>query len=126
LVVFEKFIPPRKKRPAQVSLKRTGTITFDATAVEAFGLAEVSAVSLYFDPSRILAGVRAAADPREEGALRLTHRKRVSSVRAKQFFDAYGLPLTQTRRLPATLDREDGMIVLDLSELRQQPERPKK
>jgi hypothetical protein len=125
-LVFEKFIPPRKTRAPQVSLKRTGTITFDATAVEAFSLAKISAVSLYFDPSRSLAGVKAAADPREEGALRLTHRKRVSSVRARQFFEVYGIPLTQNRTLPATYDRDDDMIVLDLAEVRRHQDRPKK
>jgi hypothetical protein len=125
-VVFEKFIPPQKTKTPRVSIKRTGTIAFDATAVVAFGLAGVPGVALYFDPTRKLIGVKAMANLKEEGALRLTHRKRVSSVRARLFFESYGIPLLETYRLVATLERESGMIVLDLSDVKRRPGRRKK
>ncbi len=120
-MVFEKFIPPRKVKAPQVSLKRTGTISFDAASVEAFGLAGVPGVALYYDPDRKLIGVKVVTDLREEGALKLTHRKRVSSVRARLFFESYNIPLAQTRRVAVTREPDSDMIVLDLSDTRRRP-----
>jgi hypothetical protein len=125
IVAFEKFIPPRKKKAPKVSVKRTGSIAFDPAAVEAFGLAKVSAVTLHFDPARKLLGVQ-VAETKEEGAHRLTHRQRVSSVRAKAFFDAYGIPLDQTRQLALSKEREAGMTIFDLSDVKRRPGRRKK
>ena len=124
-MAFEKFIPPRKKKAPKVSVKRTGSIAFDPAAVEAYGLAKVGAVTLHFDSTRKLLGIQ-AAETKEEGAHKLVHRQRVSSVRAKVFFDAYGIPLEQTRQLMVSKERESGMIVFDLSDVKRRPGRRKK
>jgi hypothetical protein len=124
-VAFEKFIPPRKKKAPKVSVKRTGSIAFDSAAVESFGLAKVGAVTLHFDSSRKLLGIK-VAEAKEEGAHKLLHRQRVSSVRAKVFFEAYGIPLEQTRLLTVSKEREAGMIVFDLSDVKRRPGRRKK
>lgn len=115
---FEKFVPPRKQRPPQVSIKRTGTISFDTSSAAAFGLDKVGHVTLYFDPARKLVGVKGTTDPKEEGAIKLSHRKRVSSVRAHPFFENYGIPLERTARFPLTADRESGMAVIELGEVK--------
>ena len=47
-----------------------------------------------------------------------TLRFTIGDAALKPFFETYGIPLTLTRRLPATLDQVSGMIVLDLSALR--------
>lgn len=122
-MTFEKFIPPRKKKAPYVSLKRTGTITFDAAAVEAFGLLEVPGVALFFDPDRRLVGVQVMPDLKEEGTHKLTHRKRVSSVRARAFFECFGIQLIRTCRLPVTREPESGLIVLDLADTGMRPGR---
>jgi len=111
---FEKFIPPRKEKPPQVSIKRTGTITFDKTLAGTYGLGRASHVILYFDPSKKLIGVRAAQDGREEGAMKLSHRKRVSSVRARAFFETFGINVDRTSRCPVAHAKEDGMAVIDV------------
>src|SRR5208337_673839 len=103
---FEKFVPPRKQKPPQVSIKRTGTITFDNALAGAFGLGRASHVILYFDAGKKLIGVKAAHDGREEGAMKLSHRKRVSSVRARAFFETFGIRLDRISRCPVSQEKE--------------------
>lgn len=115
---FEKFVPPRRQRAPLVSIKKTGTITFDMAWVTTHGFETCSHVTLYFDPVHKLLGVRPAADGKEEGALRMSHRKRVSSVRARQLFETYGLKLERTARFPVRFDEEHGMAVISLEEIK--------
>ena len=115
---FEKFVPPRRQKPPQVSIKRTGTITFDAGFAGTLGLSKVGHVTLYFDPAKKLVGVRPAPDPKEEGALKLSHRKRVSSVRARSFFETYGITLTVTQKYPVQHDKDAGMAVISMGEIK--------
>ena len=111
---FERFIPPARQRPPQVSIKRTGTITFYKAWMAAHGMGNASHVILFFDPARKLVGVRGARDSREEGAMKLTHRKRVSSVRARPFFEKYRIKLDRTTRYPVSHDRGSAMAIIDL------------
>ena len=115
---FEKFVPPRKLKPPQVSIKRTGTITFDKSLAAAYGLGRALHVILYFESGKKLIGVKAAHDGREEGAIKLAHRKRVSSVRARAFFEAFGIRLDSTNRCPVAPEREDGMVIIDVGEIK--------
>ena len=117
-MVFEKFIPPRKQKPPQVSIKRTGTITLDNALADDVGLADVSHVTLYFDTAKKLVGVKPAQDSKEEGAMKLSHRKRVSSVRARAFFETYGGKLERTNRCDVSLDGHGDMVVIDLGEVK--------
>jgi len=117
-MAFEKFVPPRKAKPPQVSIKRTGTITFDNSLAAVYGLAKVSHAILYFDPARKLVGVKPVRDPKDEGAMKISHRKRVSSLRARAFFEVYGIKLERTAHYPVKHDREAGMAVVDLSDLK--------
>ncbi|MEP0775190.1 MAG: hypothetical protein HRF46_12590 [Acidobacteriota bacterium] len=110
---FEKFIPARKQKPPQASIKRTGTISLDAGFASQVGLAEARAVTLYFDPQKRLVGLR-AADPKEDGAVRLSHRTRVASVRARPLFQAYGIALEETARVPVSWDEAENLVVLPL------------
>ena len=79
---FEKFVPPRRQRSPQVSIKRTGTISFDKSYAQSVGLGNTNYVTLYFDPAKKLVGVKPAKDAKDDGSLKLSHRQRVSSVRA--------------------------------------------
>jgi hypothetical protein len=124
---FEKFIPPRKQKPPQVSIKRTGTISFDKVHASAYGLEKVGHVTLFFDASRKLVGVKPTTDAKAEGAIRLSHRQRVSSVRARSFFEAFGIKLERTSRYPVAFDKHLGMAVIELGDVKRRPgRRPKK
>jgi hypothetical protein len=120
---FEKFIPPDRQRPPQVSIKRTGTITFYKSWMAAHGLGKASHVVLFFDPAKKLVGVKSARDGKEEGAMKLTHRKRVSSVRARSFFERYRIKLEHTTRYPVSHDRVAAMAIIDLRQAKRRPGR---
>jgi len=123
---FEKFVPPRKLRGGQVSIKSTGTIALDSAFATAFGFHKVSYVTLHFDAARRMVGLRPETDPREEGALKLSHRTRVSSVRARAFFEAFGLKIERTSRYPVAFDRDENMAVIVLEGMkRKRGPRPK-
>ncbi len=125
-MAFEKFVPPSRPRTTQVSIKRAGTISFDRSAAIAFRLDRASHATLHFDAGHKLIGVKPAAAG-EEGALRLSHRKRVSSLRAKAFFEFYGIELTVTRRYAITIDKDTGLAVIPLGSVkRRRGPRPKK
>ena len=117
-MAFEKFLPPRKAKPPQVSIKRTGTITFDNALAATYGLGKASHAILYFDPARKLVGVKPERDAKDEGAMKLSHRKRVSSLRARAFFEVYGITLDRTAHYPVRHDKESGMAVVDLGDLK--------
>ncbi len=123
---FEKFVPPDREKPPQVSIKRTGTITFYKSWMAAHGLGKVSHVILFFDASKKLVGVRGARDGKEEGALKLTQRKRVCSVRARQFFERYRITIERTSRYPLAHDKSTAMAVIDLRGLTRRPGRRRK
>jgi hypothetical protein len=125
-MAFEKFVPPSRPRTTQVSIKRAGTISFDRPAAIACGLDRATHATLHFDSTHKLIGVTPASSG-EEGALRLYHRTRVSSLRAKAFFDFYGIELTVTRRYAITVDEGAGMAVIPLGPVkRRRGPRPRK
>jgi hypothetical protein len=115
---FEKFIPPRRHRVPQVSIKRAGTIAFDNSYASTVGLAKASHALLFFDPARKLVGVKPTNDAKDEGALKISHRKRVCSVRARIFFDVYGITLERTSRFPVEYDQDSKLVVISLQELK--------
>ncbi len=121
-MAFEKFVPPRKQRLPQVSIKRTGTITFDKPFAASFGLDKAGYVTLHFDATRKLVAVK-PADAKEEGAMKLSHRKRVSSVRARAFFEWAAIRLERTSRYPVAHEKDGGMVVIDLAEVKRRPGR---
>jgi len=123
---FEKFIPARKQKPPQASLKRTGTISLDIAFAQQAGLQEARFVTLHFDTQRRLIGIR-AADPKEEGAIRMSHRTRVASVRARPLFQAFNITLDETSRVPVSFDPAEGMVIIPLPSGGRRPRgRPRK
>jgi len=124
-MAFEKFVPSSRPRTTQVSIKRAGTISFDRAAAIACGLDRATHATLHFDPAHKLIGVKPAGAG-EDGALRLSHRTRVSSLRARAFFEFYGIELTVTRRYAITFDSAAGMAVIPLGAVkRRRGPRPK-
>ncbi len=123
---FEKFIPTRKQKPPQASVKRTGTISLDIAFARQAGLHDARFVTLHFDAQRRLIGIR-AADPKEEGAMRLSQRTRVASVRARPLFQAFNITLDATSRVPVSFDQAEGMVVIPLPSGGRRPRgRPRK
>lgn len=120
---FEKFLPPQRRRGHEATIRTTGTISIPRAFAVAHGLAEAAFVTIHFDRDRKLVGVKAAADPAEEGALRIAHRRRASSIRARSLFDHYRIPLAETRRCPIDFDAALGMAVIALKGIKRLPGR---
>lgn len=119
-MAFQKYVPARQQKTPEASIKRTGTISMDIAFVRQVGLGETHFVTLHFDPQKRLIGIR-AADQKEEGAMRLSHRVRVASVRARPLFQAFSITLEETSRVPMTFDEGEGMVVFPVSGGRRRP-----
>ena len=114
-MAFEKFVPPRARTAAPKALIRpTGLISFDGNAVEAFGLAEAQYALLFFDRTRKLVGVKLTANATDEGALKLSRRRRTVSVKSPEFFAEYGIEISQPTRFDAFQDDNKDMIVVNI------------
>jgi len=102
-------------------------ISFDAAAVEAFGLDSAPYAVLYFDKTRKMVGVAITTNENEDGALKLSRRRRSVSLKAPQFFDLYGLSFDEAQRFDVGLDPDSKMLTISLKNVqRRRGRRPKK
>jgi hypothetical protein len=127
-MAFEKFIPPQTSgiRP-RATIRPSGLISFDAASVEAFRLDSASYAILYFDKTRKLVGVQITKNKDDDGALKLSRRRRSVSLKAPQFFDLYGLSFEEAQRFDVGHDPSSGMLTISLKNVqRRRGRRPKK
>lgn len=127
-MAFEKYIPPQSSgvRP-RATIRPSGLISFDAAAVEAYGLQSASFAVLYFDKSRKVVGIEITKNANEEGALKLSRRRRSVSLKAPQFFDLYGLSFDEAQRFDVGRNPETKMLTISLKNIkRRRGRRPKK
>ena len=127
-MAFEKYIPPQSAgaRP-RATIRPSGLISFDAAAVEAYGLQAASFAVLYFDKTRKVVGVEITKNANEEGALKLSRRRRSVSVKAPQFFDLYGLSFDEAQRFDVGRNPDTNMLTISLKNIkRRRGRRPKK
>ena len=118
LVAYERFIPPtRHGRPARVTVRPSGLISFDQVAVASFALADHSHAVLYFDRSSRRIGVTLGNDPDEPGSLPLSARGASVNLRAATFFRRIGLTLARPRRLEVTREAGADLLEIDLAPL---------
>ena len=127
-MAFEKFIPPQISgvRP-RATIRPSGLISFDAASVEAFNLHSVSYAVLFFDKTRKIVGIQITEKPDDDGALKLSRRRRSVSLKAPQFFDLYGLSFEEAQRFDVGQDSTTGMLTISLKNIpRRRGRRPKK
>ncbi len=125
---FEKFIPPQTSgvRP-RATIRPSGLISFDAATMETFGLDTVSYAVLYFDKTRKMVGVQITKNQGDDGALKLSKRRRSVSLKAPQFFDLYGLSFEEAQRFDVGHDPDSNMLTISLKHVqRRRGRRPKK
>ncbi len=124
---FEKFIPTTTKtaRP-KATIRPSGLISFDAQAVESFGLFDATHAVLFFDKSKKRIGVKVIKNGDEEGAIPLSRRRRSVSLKAPGFFDQFSIPLNAPKRLDASYDEADGLIIISMTSVRRRPGRPRR
>ena len=127
-MAFEKFIPPQSSdvRP-RATIRPSGLISFDAASVETFGLDSASYAVLFFDKTRKIVGVQITGNGKDDGALKLTRRRRSVSLKAPQFFDLYGLSFDEAQRFDVGRDPSSKMLTISLKNIkRRRGRRPKK
>lgn len=125
---FEKFIPPQTSgvRP-RATIRPSGLISFDAASVEAFGLDSASFAVLFFDKTRKIVGIQITDNEKDDGALKLSKRRRSVSLKAPQFFDLYGLSFEEAQRFDVGQDPSTKMLTISLKNIkRRRGRRPKK
>ncbi len=124
---FERFIPtPNAQAKPKVSIRPSGLISFDATAVEAFGLSKATHAVVFFDKTKKLVGIKPTRDASEEGAVPLNRRRRSMSLRIPSFFEQYAISLSQPQRFNASWDEASGLVIVNLKSVhRKRGRRPK-
>jgi len=127
-MAFEKFIPPQSSgvRP-RATIRPSGLISFDAASVESFGLHSASFAILYFDKTRKMVGIQITDKENDDGALKLSRRRRSVSVKAPQFFDLYGISFEEAQRFDVGQDPTTKILTISLKNVpRRRGRRPKK
>ena len=127
-MAFEKFIPPQSSgvRP-RATIRPSGLISFDAASVESFGLHSASYAVLYFDKTRKMVGIQITDKENDDGALKLSRRRRSVSVKAPQFFDLYGISFEEAQRFDVGQDSTTKILTISLKNVpRRRGRRPKK
>jgi len=82
---------------------------------------------LYFDKIRKMVGVQITKNQGDDGALKLSRRRRSVSLKAPQFFDLYGLSFEEAQRFDVGHDPDSNMLTISLKHVqRRRGRRPKK
>ena len=127
-MAFERYVPPRTAgaRP-KATIRPSGLISFDATAVEVFELDKATHAVLFFDKTRKLLGIHTTSNQKEAGAFKLSRRRRSVSLKAPQFFTQYGLTIDEAQRFDVSEDKANKMLTINVKNVqRRRGRRPKK
>jgi hypothetical protein len=124
---FERFVPPQVSgAKPRATIRPSGLISFDAAAVEAFGLDKVTYAILFFDKNRKMVGVLPTNNKKEEGAFKLSRRRRSVSLKAPEFFERYGLAFEEPQRFDVGKDQDSDMLIINMKNVqRRRGRRPK-
>ncbi len=116
---FERFVPQQNaKTKPKATIRPTGLISFDASAVEAFNLQHAKHAVLFFDKTRKVVGIQMTKDPKDEGAIPITFRRRSASVKAPHFFERYALSFSESQRFDVGYDGDNGMLTISMKSVR--------
>ena len=76
-MAFERFVPRSvPSSPPKVLIRPSGLISFDANAVKSFDLEGKTHAVLFFDRNKKAIGVHFTNDSGEDGAVKITKRRR--------------------------------------------------
>lgn len=119
---FIQFIHGGGNQKIQATLTAKGLLALSADAVKAFGLENATHVLLFFDPDRRALGLRAAR-PDESGALKLTRRKRVTSLSIRALLEQYRLVVPGKLIMEPQFDEKENLVIIPLLGVRMKPGR---
>jgi hypothetical protein len=111
-MVFQRFTESGKGYRPKISLRPSGTVGINDSALKKFGLFEYDFVALYYDPEtkRIAIG---GAQENEPGSQRLNKGHRGASISAKRFLDFHDISVLRVTHFECHLDIEQNLVILD-------------
>jgi hypothetical protein len=111
-MAFERFTESGKGFKPRISIRPSGTIGINDSALKRFGLKSQKYVALYFDAEtkRIAIGI---AQEDEQGAQRLNLAGKGASISAKRFLDYHDLGVKTTTQYECHFDEEQKLVILD-------------
>jgi len=115
-MTLEKFESQRSADYATVAIRKNGTISLNAVAVEQFNLKGVSYVGLYFDPEERLIGIK-ATDQKDSVAFRVVReRGRTFTISCQSFLRSIQIPYKEGSKIyRAGWDEKRGMILVKIN-----------
>ena len=111
-MTLEKFVSQRPADYATVAIRKNGTISLNAVAVEQFNLKGARFVGLYFDKGEGLIGIK-AIDQKDPAAFRVVReRGRTFTVSCQSFLRSIKIPYKEgTKIYKAGWDEKRGMLI---------------
>lgn len=118
-MAFEKYVPEtdRQNVEPKATLRPTGLISFDANAVQQFGLDAASHAAVYFDRARKIIGIKPLATGDEKGAFELTKRRNTVGLKPTGFLEDARLIVEKPIQLTPRFSTTSKMITLDVKDV---------
>lgn len=111
-MTLEQFVSQRPADYPTVAVRKNGTISLNAVAVEQFNLKEVRHVGLYFDPGDRLIGIR-PTDQKDSAAFRVVREKgRTFTVSCQSFLRSIQIPYKEGSKIYRAGWDEKGKMIL--------------
>jgi hypothetical protein len=111
-MAFQRFTESGKGFKPKISIRPSGTIGVNDSALKKFGLHTSEFVALYFDTETSKIAIGPALKD-ELGAQRLNLGRTGASISAKRFLDYYDLSVDKTTHYGCHFDSEQNLIILD-------------
>jgi len=111
-MAFQRFTESGKGFRPKISIRPTGTIGINDSALKKLGLCEYDFIALYFDSETRQIAIGGAMED-EPGSQRLNKGNRGASISAKRFLDFHDISFNRVTHFDCHLDIEQNLVILD-------------
>jgi hypothetical protein len=95
------------------SIWKMGQLSFNRSAVETYKLDGFKYAVLFYDRDKKKIGIKFTNDAKEQGAGKVSMKRRDAMVFAKGFLEHFGIEHSKTKRFAIQHDEKNGMFVLE-------------
>jgi hypothetical protein len=111
-MAFQRFTESGKGYRPKISLRPSGTIGVNDSALKKFGLIDFDFVALYYDPETKQIAI-GGTNREEPGSQRLNKGTRGASISAKRFLDFHDITVSELIHFECRHDTDQNLIILD-------------
>jgi hypothetical protein len=111
-MAFQRFTESGKGYRPKISLRPSGTIGINDSALKKFGLSDYEFVALYFDPETNKIAIGGTKE-NEPGSQKLNKGHRGASISAKRFLDFHDIRVARVTHFECHIDIEQSLVILD-------------